>query len=262
MSAELELRPDPNPNLATFEEYYHRRLRLPVHLNFEVQTKLAMFRRLAQKLPSPPEGACVLDLGCGRGGMLFWFPRHCMLGGVDITPIAVEQMRRRARRKGYREFRFECANLERERVPWGDGSADVVVCSHLVEHVQDDRRLLAEISRVLKPGGHLILMIPIHETDRYLNPLHVHRYTESSIEEMLAAHCLRVIAEEADNTLTNLFDRIGGPALPRPLDVLRGKCVGVVGAISLLFPSLRNLRYWGPLRDYGLLARRGNGSAG
>ncbi len=68
MSAELELRRDPNPNLVTFEKYDHRWLRLPVRLNFEVQTKLAMFRRLAQKLPPLPGGASVLDLGCGRGG--------------------------------------------------------------------------------------------------------------------------------------------------------------------------------------------------
>ncbi len=47
MSAELELRPGANPNLVIFERYNHRRLRLPVRFNFEVQTKLAMFRRQA-----------------------------------------------------------------------------------------------------------------------------------------------------------------------------------------------------------------------
>ncbi len=47
MSAELELHPDANPNLVIFEEYYRRRLRLPVRFNFEAQTKLAMFRRQA-----------------------------------------------------------------------------------------------------------------------------------------------------------------------------------------------------------------------
>ncbi len=56
MSAELELCQEPNPNLVTFEEHYHRRLRLPVRFNFEVQTKLAMFRRLAQNMPPLPEG--------------------------------------------------------------------------------------------------------------------------------------------------------------------------------------------------------------
>ncbi len=60
MSAELELRQEPNPNLVTFEEHYHRRLRLPVRFNFEVQTKLAMFRRLAQNMPPLPEGAHAL----------------------------------------------------------------------------------------------------------------------------------------------------------------------------------------------------------
>jgi len=256
MSAELELRQDLNPNLVTFEKHYHRRLRLPVRLNFEVQTKLVMFRRLAQKLPSLPEGASVLDLGCGRGGMLFWFPRHCVLEGVDITPTAVEQMRRKARRNGYREFRFECANLERERIPWGDGSTDVVVCSHLIEHVQDDRRLLAEICRVLKPGGHLILMIPINETNPNANPLHLRRYTEESMCELLGAHGFQVIVEDRADTLSHVFDWIGRPRLPRPLEVLRGKGIAVLGALILLVPPLWSLPCWGSPRDYGLLARR------
>ncbi len=255
MSTELELRQDPNPNLVTFEEYYRRRLRLPVRLNFEVQTKLAMFRRLAQKLPPLPEGASVLDLGFGRGGMLFWFPRHCVLGGVDITPTAVELMRRKARENGYRAYRFECANLERDCIPWDDGSVDVVVCSHLIEHVQDDRRLLAEIGRVLKTGGLLMLMIPINETDRNANPLHLRRYTEESMRELLAAYSFQVIAEDRANTLYQVFDWLCTRRLPRFLEMLRGKGIAVLGALSLLAPPLWSLPCWGTPRDYGVLAR-------
>jgi SAM-dependent methyltransferase len=45
--------------------------------------------------------------------------------------------------------------------PFADGSFDAVLCSHVLEHVEDDRRALAEIRRVLRPNGWAILMSPI-----------------------------------------------------------------------------------------------------
>jgi SAM-dependent methyltransferase len=49
-----------------------------------------------------------------------------------------------------------------EATTFSDATYDVVVCNHVLEHV-DDRKALAEIHRVLKPGGRLIAMVPIVE---------------------------------------------------------------------------------------------------
>lgn len=45
-----------------------------------------------------------------------------------------------------------------------DGSFDLIVCSHVLEHVADDRLAMRELLRVLSPGGHAILMVPIMTT--------------------------------------------------------------------------------------------------
>jgi SAM-dependent methyltransferase len=42
-----------------------------------------------------------------------------------------------------------------------DGSVDAFICSHILEHIPDDRRALQELFRILKPGGWGILMVPI-----------------------------------------------------------------------------------------------------
>ena len=42
-----------------------------------------------------------------------------------------------------------------------DGSFDVILCSHVLEHIPDDRKALSEFFRVLKPGGWAILQVPI-----------------------------------------------------------------------------------------------------
>lgn len=46
------------------------------------------------------------------------------------------------------------------RIPYPDGSFDAVYCSHVLEHVPDDRRAMREFRRVLKPGGWAILLVP------------------------------------------------------------------------------------------------------
>jgi len=42
-----------------------------------------------------------------------------------------------------------------------DASVDLVICSHVLEHVEDDRRALGEFARVLRPGGHAIIVVPL-----------------------------------------------------------------------------------------------------
>jgi SAM-dependent methyltransferase len=46
-------------------------------------------------------------------------------------------------------------------IPFAAGSFDFLICNHVLEHVEDDRRALAEIRRVLAPGGWAILMCPV-----------------------------------------------------------------------------------------------------
>ena len=46
-------------------------------------------------------------------------------------------------------------------IPCPDESFDVVYCSHVLEHVEDDRKAIAEIYRVLKKGGQAVILVPI-----------------------------------------------------------------------------------------------------
>lgn len=58
------------------------------------------------------------------------------------------------------------------RMPYADGAFDLVLCSHVLEHVPDDRRAIAEIHRVLRPGGRAIIIVPvkIERTEEFLDP--------------------------------------------------------------------------------------------
>lgn len=52
-------------------------------------------------------------------------------------------------------------DLDITAMPFADGSFDLILCSHVLEHVPDDHTAMKELHRVLAPGGMAILMVPI-----------------------------------------------------------------------------------------------------
>jgi 2-polyprenyl-6-hydroxyphenyl methylase/3-demethylubiquinone-9 3-methyltransferase len=96
--------------------------------------------------PARRPGAVLVDLGCG-GGLLG--PHVAALGyrhvGVDLVASALEQARDRA---GVTPIRADVT-----RLPLADGCADAVSAGELLEHVTDLPGTVAEMCRILRPGG-------------------------------------------------------------------------------------------------------------
>ena len=54
-----------------------------------------------------------------------------------------------------------------QEIPMPAASVDVIICNHLLEHVESDRKALSELYRILKPGGWGVLLSPVdHERER------------------------------------------------------------------------------------------------
>jgi SAM-dependent methyltransferase len=82
-----------------------------------------------------------------------------------------------------------------DALPFPDASTDLVCAMDVIEHVEDDRRVLREIRRVLAPGGVLLCSVPLHP-DRWtaFDDLvgHARRYEPAALTALLAAHGFRV----------------------------------------------------------------------
>jgi len=112
-------------------------------------------RMLAGILRDVPAPAVVLDVGCGDGSALAVVatqnPGH-RFAGIDWSAAALGQ----ARARGLTVVR----GTMQTRLPVADGAADVVIMSELIEHLVDPDGAVAEVRRVLRPGGALLLSTP------------------------------------------------------------------------------------------------------
>ncbi len=103
-------------------------------------------RARAQLVPPAARGAVLVDVGCG-GGLLAPHVGGYRHVGIDVSDSAL----RVARTHGVTPVRADAA-----RLPLRDGVADVVVAGEVFEHVTDLDAVVAEIARVLRPGGTLV----------------------------------------------------------------------------------------------------------
>ena len=108
-------------------------------------------------LGAPRPGETVLDLGCGAGVDSALAARRVgptgRVLGVDVTVEMVEKARTNAAAVGVANVAFH--HGEADRLPAADGSVDLVISNGVFNLCLDKPKVLAEVYRVLKPGGRL-----------------------------------------------------------------------------------------------------------
>jgi len=136
----------------------------PAHLAAGLPARAGQFvlerrrRLVAPLLPSPC--GLLVDIGCGNGAQTLALA-DCAdrLTGVDIDPAFVADFARAAAVRGLAD-RADAVVAAGAAVPLPDGCADAVTCFTVLEHVPDQRAALAEMRRLLRPGGRLVLSVP------------------------------------------------------------------------------------------------------
>ena len=134
-------------------------------------------RRLETLLRSLPlaEGTRVLDVGCGSG----WFASECAQAGARVWALDLS-------RKGVEEARdrYPAAGLfhlgDIYRLGFAVASFDIVLLSEVLEHLEDLDGALSEVSRVLRPGGQLLVSVPYRETIVRHLCVHCNRFTPAN----------------------------------------------------------------------------------
>jgi phosphoethanolamine N-methyltransferase len=97
----------------------------------------------------------ILDIGCGTGGIDFYLVRSCgarHVTGIDVETTVVETARRRAQEHGLAD-RVAFQKVAPGPLPFPDARFDIVFSKDAIVHIPDKHALLADIHRVVRPGG-------------------------------------------------------------------------------------------------------------
>jgi 2-polyprenyl-6-hydroxyphenyl methylase/3-demethylubiquinone-9 3-methyltransferase len=98
--------------------------------------------------PAPHTGALLIDVACGGGLLAPHVPPGYRHVGVDLSAASLREAR---------EHGVAVARADALRLPFRDRCAQVVVAGEILEHVTDPAALVAEVCRVLAPGGTVVV---------------------------------------------------------------------------------------------------------
>ena len=145
----------------------------------------------------------ILDIGCAAGGEIpILQSRGFSVVGIDLSP----EMLRFAQRRFATTRDVVFCRADIERLPFASGSMDDLVCLGVLEYLPDYSAALAEISRVLRPGGLAVLALPT-------------RISLYNISDQLVNHTLRPVVRLAKRIVGRKPTVQGGKTLGRNLCV-------------------------------------------
>ena len=139
-----------------------------------------------EELSGRVQHGAILDVGCGVK------PYEPLLARLGDQWIGVDHPTTMA--GSYGSFTLADSFGDCHALPFADRAFDTAICTQVLEHVADPARVLAEIARVLRPGGVLLLTAPmiwpLHE-----EPFDFFRYTQHGLRHLLQAVGFEVLQE-------------------------------------------------------------------
>jgi len=148
----------------------------PRALDVEWRLTHLLWRQRALLRRYPPTAKRVLDFGCMDG---IFTIRLQQLGGeavgYDISPAAIAQAK---------SFRGSAARPVFTTVPPGPGQFDLIYCSEVLEHVEDDSALIGELAGYLAAGGSVVGTTPVGQY--FWDPDHKRAYDEALLQRALS----------------------------------------------------------------------------
>lgn len=167
----------------TWERYFN-----PKHPKHEYQR--ARFDWFFKRI----HGEKILDVGCA-GGLGLYLAGDISgikeMHGIDVNSESIKQAENRL--KKYPDKVIVLQTGRAEKLNEETGYFDCVMCGETLEHLKDDKPAMAELGRVTKPGGTLLISVP----DRgHTSIQHLRLYTKDSLRKLIEGAGFTVIEED------------------------------------------------------------------
>ncbi len=155
------------------------------------------------------EGKSVLDIGCASGALLFLLRERGAreLVGIDSAAYPINY--------GIENYKLDlrCNSLEEANLP--AAHFDLITLIDVIEHFEDLHSVIAELRRVLKPGGHLFVITPNYLayslakrawTCLYKDFEHLQYFSEQSLREICRSAGIRMLKSWSDSIPFRIFE--------------------------------------------------------
>ncbi len=109
--------------------------------------------RMGLRALLPPTGDSLVELGAGFGRLANEYTGYRRVVLLDLSGVQIEAARERLKD----DPRYEIVEGDMFALPFEDASLDTVVCIRVIHHFEDPRPAIAEMARILRPGGVLVL---------------------------------------------------------------------------------------------------------
>lgn len=147
--------------------------------------------------------APILEIGVGHGSYASALRNYGDYVGVDIDPASVNEARQR-----FPDLEFRVVDITSPEMVAFSNEREVktIICLNVIEHIEDDARAVINLAQALRPGGHLLIIVPalellFNDLDRLAG--HHRRYTRDQIISRMVEAGLEVVR-------CDYFNSIGG----------------------------------------------------
>jgi len=167
---------------SVFETIYRGRQTPLHHMAYMRMSKVLLALDVLDLAGVDLAGKKIFDYGFGAGTFFRYCPQNSALSGVEMDGHNVAEVSAMLRKKGFAELDLQSVDIATwEAHPLLSEQFDVIVCSHVLEHLEDPEGFLRVIKRCLAPGGYFLGLVPVNE--RADNPHHVQKPVEALVRK-------------------------------------------------------------------------------
>ncbi len=156
----------------------------------------------------------VLDVGCGTGSIDLYLAKHgCTVSGIDISAKAIKIAKSNTKKFNLgNKVKFILGDIQQMKIK---ETYDLIICSEIIEHIKNEKKVLLKIKKMLNENGRLVISVPSKNSLLYklglLNKFdkevgHLRRYSKGELIKLLEKLGFEIVShKKTESFLRNLF---------------------------------------------------------